>query len=134
VKNKLAIAVVAVLVAFLLGFIPEYVKAEHLDSELKSAQRSSAGAELRDLAALAYVQANEKNYGLAAATASQFFNRARAFANEATVPAAKSTLDSVLAARDKVTAELAKGDPAVISDLQDLFTRTRQATLPAAAP
>jgi hypothetical protein len=33
--------------------------------------------------------------------------------------------------RDKITAELAKGDPGVIDDLQDVFARTRRATLAA---
>jgi hypothetical protein len=30
--------------------------------------------------------------------------------------------------RDQITAELAKGDPAVLNDLQNLFLKTRQAT------
>jgi hypothetical protein len=131
-KNTFAIAAIAVVVAFLLGFIPEYVKAERLGSELAAEKQANSGAGLRDLAALAYIQANQKNYGLAAESSSRFFDRARAFVNQSSDANAKTTLESVLALRDKVTAELAKGDAAAIGDLQDIFAKTRQATLPAA--
>ena len=53
-----------------------YVKANRLDNNLRQSRQDGAGAELRDLIALAYVQANQKNYGLAAETSSRFFNRA----------------------------------------------------------
>ena len=39
--------------------------------------------------------------------------------------------EDLMLPRDKITAELAKGDPGVIGDLQDVFARTRRATLPA---
>ena len=130
-KNRLLVGAVIIVIAFLLGFIPQYVKAHNLESELRVAQQANAGAELRDLIAQAYVQANQKNFGLASGTASRYFTRAREVANQTSDATAKSVLESVLTMRDKVTAELAKGDPAVISDLQDIFTRTQQATRPA---
>jgi hypothetical protein len=37
-----------------------------LEGELHALQQASANAELRDLAGLSYVQASQKNYGLAA--------------------------------------------------------------------
>ena len=129
-KNRLLVLGIAVVAAFLLGFIPQYVKAQRLESELRAAQQTNALAELRDLAALAYVQANQKNYGLATATASRLFNRARELANQASEANAKKNLESILAMRDKVTAELAKGDAAAIGDLQDVFIKIRQATVP----
>ena len=127
-KNRVIIIAVAVVVAFLVGFIPQYVKAQRLETELHAAQQAGAGAELRDLVAQAYVQADQKNFGLAATTASRFFNRTREVATQTTDATVKNSLESLLTARDKVTAELAKGDPAVVGDLQDLFTRTQQAT------
>jgi hypothetical protein len=41
---------------------------------------------------------------------------------------AKKMYEDLLISRDKITAELAKGDPGVMGDLQDLFVRTRKAT------
>jgi hypothetical protein len=131
VKNRVIVVAAVVVIAFLVGFLPQYVKAQHLETELREAQQANAGAELRDLVAQAYVQANQKNFGLAAETCSRYFNRTREVASQTTNAVAKSILENALSLRDKVTAELAKGDPAVIGDLQDLFTKTQQATRPA---
>ena len=133
-KNRVIVIAVVVVVAFLLGFIPEYVKANHFESELRAAQQANAGADLRDLIAQAYVQANQKNFGLAADTAGRYFNRAREMASQSSNATAKSTLEGALTLRDKVTAQLAKGDSAVMGDLQDLFNRTEQATRAAGQP
>ena len=127
-KSKLIVAAIAVVAVFLLGFIPQYLKANRLQSELRQSQQESAGAELRDLIGLAYVQANQKNFGLAAETSSRFFGRAREMVGQAQDAANRKALEDLLASRDKVTAELAKGDAAVMGDLQDLFVKTRQAT------
>ena len=81
-KNRLLIEAIAVVVAFLVGFLPQYIKTRRLEGELHALQQGKANAELRDLV-------------------------------------------------DKITAELVKGDLGVIGDLQDVFARTRRATLPA---
>jgi hypothetical protein len=128
VKNRVIIAAVILAGVFLVGFIPQYVKANRLDTELQQARQANAGAELRDLIGLAYVQANQKNYGLAAATTTRFFNRVRDMANQTTDPSARKGLESLLVSRDKITAALAKGDAGVVGDLQELFMKTRQAT------
>ena len=101
--------------------------------ELRQSRQDGAGAELRDLIALAYIQANQKNYGLAAETSSQFFNRAREVASQTQDASRRKALEDLLASRDKVTAQLAKGDAAVMGDLLELFNKTRQATRGAGA-
>lgn len=127
-RNKIIVAAIVVAAVFLVGFVPEYVRANRLETELQQSRQSGGGAELRDLIALAYVQANQKNYGLAADTCSLFFNHVRDVANQTQDANRRKALEDLLAMRDKITAELAKGDAAVIGDLQDLFTKTRQAT------
>jgi hypothetical protein len=128
VKNRAIIAAVALVVVFLAGFIPQYVKANRLDTELRQARQANLSAELRDLVGLAYVQANQKNYGLAAASMTRFFNRVRDVSNQTADPNGRKGLENLLVTRDKVTAALAKGDAAVMGDLQELFMKTRQAT------
>jgi hypothetical protein len=125
---------VALIAVFLIGFVPSYVKANRLENELRQSRQDGAGAELRDLIALAYVQANQKNYGLAAETSSRFFNRAREVASQTQDASRRKALEDLLASRDKVTAQLAKGDAAVTGDLLELFNKTRQATRGASAP
>ena len=134
VKNRLLIEAIVVVVAFLGGFLPQYIKTRRLDGELHALQQANANAELRDLAGLSYVQANQKNYGLAAATSTRFFNRARELADLAADPPARKAMEDLMPPRDKIAAELAKGDPEVIGDLQDVFARTRRATLPVGEP
>ena len=81
-KNRAIIAAIVLVVVFLAGFVPQYIKANRLDTELRQARQANLSAELRDLIGLAYVQANQKNYGLAAVTTTRFFNRVRDAANQ----------------------------------------------------
>jgi len=128
VKNRVIIAASVLVGVFLVGFIPQYVKANRLDTELRQARQANVAAELRDLIGLAYVQASQKNYGLAAATTARFFNRLRDVANQTGDLNARKSLENLLVTRDKLTAALAKGDAGVIGELQELFMKTRQAT------
>jgi hypothetical protein len=111
-NKRLIIEAVLVVAAFLLGYVPQYISSRRLETEVKTLRDQQAGAELRDLAAMALVQAEQKNYGLAAATAGRLFETAR-----------KNNVTAVMASRDKVTAELAKGDPAAVADLQDVYLK-----------
>ena len=133
-KNKILVIAVALIVVFLVGFIPPSVKANRLENELRQSRQDGEGAELRDLIAPAYVQANQKNYGLAAETSGQFFNRVHELASQTQDAGLRKALEDLLASRDKVTAQLAKGDAAVTGDLLDLFNKTRQATRGASGP
>jgi len=127
--NKVIVVAVLLVVVFLLGFVPQYVKASRLEAELRQSREAHAGADLRDLIGLAYVQSNQKNFGLAAGTTGLFFNRVREVANEAQDANRRKALEDLLTPRDRITSELARGDAAVIGDLQDLFVKTRAATV-----
>src|ERR1051326_3183741 len=133
-RNKVIVVAVAVVAVFLVGFVPQYVKASRLESELRQSHEAFAGAELRDLIGVAYLQANQKNYGLAADSIRRFFNRVREVVKESQDATRRKALEDLLAPRDKITAEMAKGDAAVLGELQDLFIRTRAATRRADAP
>jgi hypothetical protein len=132
--NKAIAIAVALVAVFLLGFVPQYVKANRLDAELRQSREAYAGADLRDLVCLAYLQANQKNYGLAAETAGRFFGRVREATNQAQDASRRKALEDLLVPRDRITAELAKGDAAVIGDLQELFINTRAATRSVGTP
>jgi hypothetical protein len=71
---------------------------------------------------------------LAADSIGRFFNRVREEVNQSRDATRRKALEDLLAPRDKITAELAKGDAAVLGDLQDLFIKTRAATRSGAAP
>jgi hypothetical protein len=126
--TKIIAAVVLLVVAFSAGFLPQYVKGKRLESELSAAKHENSLAQLRDLAGLAYLQASQKDYGLAGGTSTSFFNRAREVVNQTPDASDRKLLEDLLTLRDQITGELARGDPGVVSDLQSLFVKTRQAT------
>jgi hypothetical protein len=127
-KNKIIVAAIAMVAVFLVGFVPQYVKVNRLENELRQSRQENAGAQLRDLIGLAYVQANQKNFGLGAETTSRFFSRVHEIANQTPDASSRKVLEDLLTLRDRVTAELAKGDAAAMGDLQELFVKTQQAT------
>ena len=133
-KNKTIVAAIALIAVFLAGFVPQYVKVKRLENELRQSRQEAAGAELRDLIGFAYVQASQKNYGLAAETSSRFFSRVREVANQTQAADRRKGLENLLALRDSVTAALAKGDAAVMSDLQQLFVKALQVTRSSSEP
>ena len=134
-KNRIVVVAVLLVVVFLAGFVPSYAKARRLENELREARRENSLAQVRDLACLAYFQAIQKDYGLAAGTSTRFFNRAREAANQASDASARKQLEDLLSFRDPITAALAKGDPGVLNDLQALLVKTRQATgIPSGPP
>jgi len=128
VKNRLSVVVVLLIVVFLAGFLPQYAKAKRLENQLRAVRQENNLAELRDLVGLAYLQASQKDYGLAAGTSTRFFDRTREVANQTPNSPRSKPLDDLLNVRDKITTQLAKGDPGVLNELQTLFLRTRQAT------
>ena len=128
-NNKVVISAIVLVVVFLVGFVPQYAKVNRLEAELRQARLENTSAELRDLARLAYIQASQKNYGIAAETAARFFNRVREAANQTPDASARKTYEDLLISRDRIAAQLAKGDAGVMGDLQDLFVKTRKATL-----
>ena len=127
-KNWTIIVIVLLVIVFLAGFVPQYVKVERLENDLSAAKQENALAQLRDLAGLAFVQTSQKNYGLAGETTQQFFSRTREVANRALDANGRKALEDLLASQEKITAELAKGDPEALGDLQVLFEKTRRAT------
>jgi hypothetical protein len=128
VKNKIVGVTVLLIVVALACFLPQYVKARRLEKELSEAKQENSLGQLRDLAGLAYLQASQKDYGLAAGTSSRFFDSTQAAANQAPDSSARKSLEDLLSFRDKITTGLAKGDPGVLNDLQTLFLKTREAT------
>jgi hypothetical protein len=129
-SKKIGWFALAFAAVFLAGFVPQYCSRVSVESELKDAVRKNQEAQLRDLVSLAYIQAVQKNYGLAAQTSTEFFSRLAHTAAETPVDnPARQSFDEILRSRDKITAGLAKGDPGVLGDLQAAFQKTRAATI-----
>jgi hypothetical protein len=128
-KNRIIFAgVLMILFAFLVGFLPGYAKGQRQEKELRQARQENRLAQLRDLASLAYLQAIQKDYGLAAGTSTRLFDGTRELANQTLDSADRKSLEDLLSLRDPITSKLATGDSGVVNDLQALLVKTRQAT------
>jgi len=135
VENRIIVVVILLIVAFLAGFLPADAKGRRLERELREARRENRLVQLRDSACLAYLQASRRDYGLAAGTSTLLFARIREAANQTPDPSGRKLLEDLLSVRDQIAAKLANGDPGVVTDLQALLVKTRQATIvPTGAP
>jgi hypothetical protein len=126
--NGILLAAVLLIVVFLSGFLPGYAKGRRQESELRAARQQNSLAQLRDLACLAYLQASERDFGRAAGTSTQLFDRIREVAGQTVDSADRKSLEDLLSLRDPITAKLATQDSNAPSELQALLVRTRQAT------
>lgn len=129
-RNKFIWWAVALIAVFLAGYVPQAVKSSKLEADLRLATRQNQEAQLRDLIGLTYLQAVQKNYGLAAQNSTLFFNRVQEMAAKAGDARQKKQLEDIFSYRDNVTAALARGEPGVPDDLQNLLLKTRAATTP----
>jgi hypothetical protein len=132
-RNKSIFGLVLFVVGFLAGFIPQYSKASHLQQEVSAsadqvtACRSDAQiAQLRDAATLMYLEATEKNYGTSGVHAGRFFDQAQRLASTTQNQELRQQLREILATRDQITADLAKGDAAVVSEMQPIIAKMEQ--------
>lgn len=101
------------------GFWWEHGKMEAVQNKLDTATAQLTASEsavrlcrLQDQLLTLVQTTGAKNYGDAATLSTKFFNALGNEVARATQPNIKSAMQSILAQRDQVTAELAKGDPA----------------------
>jgi len=127
-RNKIILWVLAFLAVFLIGFGPMYVRATRAEDQFETVSQEAQRLRVRDALALTYLQAAQKNFGLAAESSSRFFTQARELSDRTTDSEMKKSLGAILGARDKITAGLAKGESGVLEDLQNLYLKTREAT------
>src|SRR5665213_1244170 len=134
-KTILIVGGALVLAAFLLGFIPEYVKTRDLNKQMDAVQQQlNSEREKSQMEALGllcgyiYLETNLKNYGLASQYSTQFFDRVRVMMGQQPDSNRQAFLQTALAKRDLVTAGLAKGDPGTLAAVQNLFYAALEST------
>jgi hypothetical protein len=134
-RNKLILCLVLLVAGFLVGFIPQYLKAQRSRAELSNATQQLAScrletqfSQLRDTAAMMYLEATRKNYGIAEEHSRHFFSQVQQASTQNADSAIKKTLEDVLTLRDPITSALAKGDPGVLPDLQLVLTNMEAGT------
>jgi hypothetical protein len=132
-QRKLVLWFVLLIVGFLAGFILEYARLQQALQELSastkqlgSCQAGEQLSQLRDTATVMFLEAVQKNYGKAGEDSKEFFDQAQRIQSSTGDPALRNLLRDTLATRDQITADLAKGDAAALSEIQALLSRIEQ--------
>ena len=115
------------------SFILQYSRSQRVQEQLsastkqlRSCQSSQQLSQLRDTATMMYLEVVQKNYGKAGEYSKEFFDQAQQLASSTEDSTLRSLLRDTLATRDHVTADLAKGDAAALSEIQPVLSELEQ--------
>jgi hypothetical protein len=132
-KAKILTTVFLLAAGFIFGVVLQYSKQRQLERDLSSAQQqlatyraSSQLWQLRDSAAMLGLAVARSNYGTASQYSTRFFDQARDVSAQNLGLAINSSLQEILNSRDKITAGIAKQDPAVLSDIQAIVSKVHE--------
>jgi len=131
--GKLVLWFALLIAGFLTGFILQYARVQRIEQELSastkqlgSCQSSEQLSQLRDTATMMYLEAVQKNYGKAGEYAKEFFDQAQRIVSSTEDPALHNLLRDTLTTRDQITADLAKGDAAALSEIKLVLSKLEQ--------
>lgn len=132
-RRKLVLWFVLWIAGFLTGFIPQYARLRRAQKELSastkqlgSCQSSQQLSQLRDTAAMMYLEAVQKNYGKAGEYSREVFDQAQQITSSSEDSAVRNLLRDTLTTRDQIIADLAKGDAAALSEIQPVLSKLEQ--------
>ena len=133
-RGRLVLWFLLLIGGFFAGFILQYARLQHVQVELSAASKQLAScqsseqlSQLRDTATMMYLEAVQKNYGLAGEYAKEFFDQEQRVVGGAEDPAVRNLLRDTLATRDQITGDLAKGDAAVLSEIRPIISNLQNA-------
>jgi hypothetical protein len=138
-NQQIAAIAGAILAAFLIGFLWQYLRAQAADAELRSTRAELEFVRMETLLANAALAAFAGNHEVGRQWASDFFTRLQGRVG-AIRGEARAELDEVLAHRDAAITALSRADPRAGELLYTLHDRFRQAlgrpplSLPVLAP
>lgn len=133
-KEKLVrwgIFAIALIIAFLIGFIPMWLKANDYAAEHEVTKKTLTRSEISNLVSKAIVDAKRGEYESARTNTSDFYTRLSSEVDKGengAYPAAQNEkLKAVFTDRDAIITLLAQRDPASVERLTDIYLIYRQA-------
>jgi hypothetical protein len=118
------------LLVFLLGFVPMWLKARSATSRLADSERQNFLVSMQSSLAGAVIDARRGDYEPARQAVSQFFTLLRAEIDKGEAsnlnPAQRQGAQPLFAGRDEIITLLARSDPASADRLSDLFVAYRK--------
>lgn len=130
VMQRILIYAGVLLIVFLLGFVPMWLKARAATNRLADSERHLILARIQNDLASAVIDARRAEYEPARQAVSQFFTTLQAETakgdSSSYTRAQAEQLHSLLAGRDELITLLARSDPASADRLTDLFVAYRK--------
>ncbi|HZG53409.1 MAG TPA: hypothetical protein VEZ40_14860 [Pyrinomonadaceae bacterium] len=118
------------LVAFLVGFVPMWLKARESGRNLAATERTLSVARLQNALASAALDARRGEHEPARQAASQFYTSLQAEIGKgddsSLTPAQREAAQGLFAGRDEIITLLARGDPAAADRLADVYASYRK--------
>jgi hypothetical protein len=130
-RQRIPIYAGVLILVFLLGFVPMWLKARGSATELEIARRELSLSKLQNTIASAALDARRGDYEPARQAASSFFTSLSAETDKGTSSALtdsqKQSIQPLFAGRDELITLLARSDPASADRLADLYASYRKA-------
>ena len=130
VRQRFIIYAGVLLVVFLLGFVPMWLRSRAVTSNLVETERQLMLVRLQNNLASAVIDARRGDYEPARQAASQFFTSLRAEIDKGNTSnftqAQREGMQPLLAGRDELITLLARSDPASADRLSGLFVVYRK--------
>lgn len=128
--KRIGVYAVVLLIVFLLGFVPMWIKARSAGIALAGAEKQLGLAQMQNSLASAVIDARRGDYEPARVASSQFFTSLLADANKgddsALNAAQRAAVQPLFTQRDELITLLARSDPAAADRLSDLFASYRK--------
>lgn len=125
--RRVGIYATVLLVVFLLGFIPMWIKARGCASSLAGAEQRLGRARMENDLSSAAIYSRRGDYEPARQAASQFFTALRSETDRGTfTQAQKDGMQPLFTQRDDIITLLARSDPASADRLSDLYVSYRK--------
>lgn len=129
--QRLGLVAAAVVIAFLAGFVPQWLRVQTLEGELAEARREIVTLELQTRLGAALSEAQRGNYERARQLMTGFFSGLQERSGEiGPSPEQRRELDALLAQRDEVITLLSRAQPESTSRLNMMFSRYFTSTNP----
>ena len=127
---RFVIYVGVLLLVFLLGFVPMWLKAKGTSTTLAKTEQQLVLAKMQNSLGSAVIDARRGDYEPARQGVSQFFTSLRAELDKGDAsnltPAQRVSMQSLLAGRDEIITLLARSDPASADRLSELYVAYRK--------
>lgn len=128
--RRVGIYAALMLIAFLAGFVPMWLKARESSNQLAAAERTLSVTRLQNAIASAALDTQRGDYEPARQATSQFYTSLQADIakgdDSALTSAQRDAAQALFAGRDEIITLLARGDPAAATRLSDVYASFRK--------